>query len=113
MSLRRSLGALALAATLTGLSGCSDITGSGDATIIVQNNATASVKEIFIAVCDAVTWGNDRLGVNETIAPGAEREFLVDSGCWDLRATFFDGTSAEDFGVRLDEDDVFTWELID
>ncbi|HUF13505.1 MAG TPA: hypothetical protein VMN78_10425 [Longimicrobiales bacterium] len=113
MTIRRTLGALALAVGVAGLTGCDDITGSDDATIIVQNNATASVEFLFIADCQSGSWGDDRLGSNETIAPGNDREFRVESGCWDLRAEFLDDSFADEFGVGLDDGDEFIWELID
>ena len=114
MAIRRTLGTLALAAAATLFTGCDELTGSeGDATIIVENNASVSVFFLYIAECSDDDWGDDELGANETIAPGAEREFGVDAGCWDLRAEFSDDTFAEDYGVELDEGEEFTWELID
>lgn len=112
-SIRRTVGALALAVVVTGLSACGDVIGSGDATIIVQNNASASVRELYISECDDESWGGDELGTEETIAPGADREFDVEAGCYDLLAIFIDDTEAEDFAIELDEGDEFTWELID
>lgn len=113
MTIRRTLGALAVAGAVIGLSGCDDITGSDDATIIVENNASVSVFRLFISECEDDTWGNDELATNETISPGDDRDFDVDPGCWDLRAEFSDATFAEDYGIDLDEGDEFTWELID
>lgn len=113
MNIRRPVGAFVLAIAVAGLTGCSDITGSNDATITVENNASVSVWRIYIAECDHSTWGDDRLGSDETIRPGNERRFRIDDGCWDMRAEFTDRTFAQDFGVRLDEGDNFTWELVD
>ena len=114
MDIRRTLGVLVLAVAVAGLTGCTDdITGSDDATIIVQNNATASVEFLYLADCRAGSWGEDRLGPNETIAPREEREFRVDEGCWDLYADFSDDSFAEERGVPLDAGDEFIWELID
>ena len=112
MKLRRSIGILALIAAF-GLTACDDITGSDDATIIVENNASVSVFFVFISECSDSDWGDDQLGADETISPGEDREFDVDAGCWDLRAEFSDDTFAEDFGIELDEGDEFTWELVD
>lgn len=113
MNIRRTIGTLALGATLA-LTGCDDLVGAGgDATIIVENNASVSVFFLYISDCGDGTWGDDRLGDNETISPGEDRAFGVDDGCYDLRAEFSDDTFAEDFGIELDEGDEFTWELVD
>ena len=113
MNIRRTLGTLVLGATL-GLTACDDVIGTGDdATIIVENNASVSVREIYISECEDDTWGDDRLGPTETISPGNDRAFGVDAGCYDLRAEFLDDTFAEDFGIDLDDGDEFTWELVD
>ena len=113
MTIRRSIGALVLALSVGAFTGCDDITGSDDATIIVENNASVSVFELYIAECDDDLWGDDELGTTETISPGEDREFDVDAGCWDLRARFSDDTFAQDFGIEVDEGDEFTWELVD
>ena len=74
MNIRRMIGTLALGAAF-GLTGCDDVVGAGgDATIIVENNASVSVREIYISDCGDDTWGNDELGPNETIAPGNDRD---------------------------------------
>lgn len=113
MNIRRTVGILTLGAAF-GLTGCDDVVGAGsDATIIVENNASVSVREIYISDCGDDTWGNDELGANETIAPGNDREFGVDAGCYDLRAEFLDDTFAQDFDIDLDDGDEFTWELVD
>lgn len=114
MSLRRSIGGLALALSVATFTGCDEITGNGDeATIIVENNTSVSVFYMYISECGDDEWGNDELGSSETISPGEDREFDVEAGCWDLRAEFSDETFAEDFGIDLDEGDEFTWELVD
>lgn len=114
MSFRRVLGVLALAGAFTGLTGCGDdITGSDDATIIVQNNASVAVVNLFISPCEDETWGNDELGSGQSISSGDDREFDVEPACYDLRAEFSDDTFAQDFGIDLDDGDEFTWELID
>ena len=113
MNIRRTIGTLALAASFA-LTGCDDVIGTGgDATIIVENNASISVREINISDCDDLEWGEDELGPTETIAPGEDRAFDVDTGCYDLRAEFLDDSFAEDFNIELDEGDEFTWELVD
>ena len=112
MTLRRSIGALTLALSVFAFTGCDDLTGANDATIVVENNASVTVFYLYISECSDDDWGNDELG-NETIAPGEEEEFDVDAGCWDLRAEFSDETFAEDYGIDLDEGDEFTWELVD
>ena len=113
MTIRRSLRACALAASVFAFTGCDDITGSDEATIIVENNASVAVFYMYISECSDETWGDDELGASETIEPGEDREFGVDAGCWDLRAEFSDDTFAEDYGIELDEGDEFTWELVD
>lgn len=112
MTSLRSIRALTLALAVGAFTGCDDLTGANDATIVVENNASVTVFYLYISECDDNEWGSDELG-NETIAPGEEEEFDVDPGCWDLRAEFSDETFAEDYGIDLDEGDEFTWELVD
>jgi hypothetical protein len=112
MTLRRPISALVLALSVAAFTGCDEITGGDDATIVVENNASVTVFYMYISECTDDDWGEDELG-SETIAPGEEEEFDVDAGCWDLRAEFSDDTFAEDFGIELDEGDEFTWELVD
>lgn len=82
------------------------------ATIIVDNDATAAVHFLYFAECSDEEWGDDELGT-QTIAPGAQRSFDVIAGCWDMRAEFSDESFAEDFGIDLDQDEEFTWQLVD
>ena len=113
MNIRRTIGTLALGVTFA-LTGCDDVIGAGgDATIIVENNASISVRELYISECDDLEWGQDELGPTETISPGEDRAFDVDAGCYDLQAEFLDDSFAEDFGIELGEGDEFTWELVD
>lgn len=113
MRVRRPLGIVVLAAAALLGGACDDIIGANDATIVVENYASISVREIYIADCGASDWGSDELGPTETIPPGHDREFGVAAGCHDLRAVFLDSSEAVDRNIDLDEGDQFNWELTD
>ena len=92
--LRRSpLLATAAALCLSALAACGGSDGvtaptpSTDATLSVSNGANVAIQSVFISGCDETTWGEDRLGPTETIAPGASRTFSVPAGCYDIRAS--------------------------
>ena len=86
---------LATAATLClsalaacgGSDGATAPTPSTDATLSLSNGANVAIQSVFLSGCDETTWGEDRLGPTETIAPGASRTFSVPAGCYDVRAS--------------------------
>ena len=60
---------------------------SANATLSLGNGANVAIQSVFISGCDESTWGEDRLGASETIAPGASRTFTLPAGCYDIRAS--------------------------
>ena len=92
--LRRSpFRATAAALCLSTLAACGGSDGatapapSADATLSLSNGANVAIQSVFISSCDETTWGEDRLGATETIAPGASRTFSLPAGCYDIRAS--------------------------
>jgi hypothetical protein len=91
-----SQGAAALAC-LAVLAGCSSLVTGGDlirpgeatGTIEVINDTDGLLDVVLISECNASTYGLDRMGDNEVIAPGASRAFTVSAGCWDVDAGAF------------------------
>ena len=86
---------LALAVSLVLVAACSgeDATGPAEpppsttATISLTNNASIPIVRVAYSGCDESDWGPNRLGADETIAPGAVRSFTVPPGCYDVRAS--------------------------
>ncbi len=54
--------------------------------IIVANQSNQTVTSVLISACRMSSYGLNRLGRGETIAPGYERTFVVSAGCWDVLA---------------------------
>lgn len=85
---------LSLACSALGGGGTSDtgnggdaapVVGAGDLEITVVNRSPDDVCYVMISESDQDMWGEDRLGAEETIKPGANRVFGLDAGTYDVR----------------------------
>lgn len=90
--IRTKLMALAIAAVALAACGKdSDSTGPAPAaetgTITLLNESSTEVISVNIPSCEDPDWGANRLDGSETIAPGAERSWTVETGCYDLKAS--------------------------
>jgi hypothetical protein len=89
---RTKLMALAIATFALGACG-----GGGDSTgpapaaetgsITLLNESNSTIVAVHISGCDEGTWGANRLGAAESLAPGALRSWTVAIGCYDLKAS--------------------------
>lgn len=92
------LSALALAGTV--LAGCSvtggDLVRPGEptATLIIDNATGGYLDAVVISDCANFTYGFNRLGPNESILPGGQRQFTLSAGCWDVGGGQFAGGEA-------------------
>jgi hypothetical protein len=76
-----------LAVVAVAACGGKDSTGpAAQGTIVVKNASSLEIVVVNITACSDPTWGPDRLGPTETIAPGAQRSFTAAPGCQDVRA---------------------------
>lgn len=81
---------VAATAMVLGLAACGDGKATGvteQSTLVLRNDAPVPIQFVQFARCTDESWGPDRLGATETIAPGAIRTWNIAPGCWDLRAT--------------------------
>lgn len=92
MASRRRAGtvvrAVALLLAMVALAACGDGKATGptaQSTLVVRNDAPLPIMVVQFARCTDESWGPDRLGATETIAPGATRTWSIAPGCWDLR----------------------------
>ncbi|MDQ2669288.1 MAG: hypothetical protein M3Y31_01510 [Gemmatimonadota bacterium] len=90
--IRLATAALAAALTLTTAAcGGDDSTGpspaSDNGVILLRNDSNADIVTVNISPCTSPTWGSDRLGASEIIAPAALRSFPEDPDCYDLRVS--------------------------
>lgn len=84
---RAIVAALLLAATVLPSACGGDSTGPlGETTLKLRNNSTQHIQVVNFSACAETTWGPDRLGETETIAPGGTRQWTITAGCWDVRA---------------------------
>ena len=74
---------------------------STQATLQIKNSSSRTIVTVNFSSCSESSWGTDRLGENETIAPGAERSWQVAPGCYDIRAVASTGGDAEWFDREL------------
>jgi hypothetical protein len=109
----RSLARVLLLSLVVSAAACGDDDGGPpeQASITVQNRSAQTIAFVFIADCAVATWGNDRLGATEVIAPNANRAFSVDPGCWDARAETAGGSAVERAAIELDEGENFNWTI--
>ncbi len=65
-------------------------------TVRVVNRLFGPIIYFFARPCGTSDWGSDLLGtdhpVEGTIQPGAARDFIVEAGCYDLRADYLETT---------------------
>lgn len=82
-------GTAALAALIVTLGACGkDSTGPSETAMLeLRNDANVPIVSVNIASCSDQSWGGNRLGTSETIAPGATRTWQLMAGCWDVRAS--------------------------
>jgi hypothetical protein len=81
---------LAFGAALT-LAACGDDSGSTGPSlstfVMLRNEANTPIVSVNISQCSDASWGPNRLGTNESVAPGATRNFTVTPGCYDVRVS--------------------------
>lgn len=62
----------------------------------VVNQLFGPVIRFFARPCGTSDWGADRFGtdhpVEGTIQPGGSKDFIVEAGCYDLRAEYLETT---------------------
>jgi len=74
------------------------------AEVTLVNNTGEAVCYVYISPAESAEWGEDWLGTDETILPGASRTFQVPVGTYDLLAEDCDyNTLAEEYGVDIFE----------
>jgi len=62
------------------------VSGSGDIDITIVNRSPDEICYVLITSSSDDSWGDDLLGSDETIQPGASRVFSFDEGTYDVRA---------------------------
>jgi len=73
-------------------SGASRSGSSGNASLVVINNAPKTIYYLYASPCSSSSWGPDRLDSSQVISAGETVSFVMTPGCWDLRAVFADDT---------------------
>jgi hypothetical protein len=76
--------------------------------LILENASGVEVCYVQIAANEAENWGQDRLGKEETLAPGAQRTFTFASGKYDMLLSNCDGDPLlEEYGIDLTSDTTY------
>ena len=106
-----------VAAAAIALAGCDTITGGPlirpgqpTATLIIVNGSYADLDAVVISDCSAMSYGFNRLGDNDYIAPGEARSFTLSAGCWDVGGGQFGGGEAYE-RMTLSAGDVMRYTL--
>ncbi|MCJ7551464.1 MAG: hypothetical protein MUQ30_17480 [Anaerolineae bacterium] len=61
------------------------VSSSGDIDVTVVNRSPDEICYVLMSPSADDSWGDDRLGGDETIMPGATQVFSLDSGTYDVR----------------------------
>lgn len=112
---------VATVALLLGVAACNSESTQNppdpDAVIRISNQTLGPVLFVNYRTCGSGNWGPDRLGTTERIEIGDEREFPVESGCWDIRAQHLENPEESVLVTQTNEDNViapnrtFLWVL--
>jgi len=81
---------------------------SGTAAVLVENDSSVEICYVLISPSSAESWGEDWLGENDTILPGAERTFYITSNqSIDLQVYDCDENMLdEQYNINLDDDGI-------
>jgi serine protease Do len=75
----------------------------------VANQSSSEVCYAFISPTGAQNWGEDDLGLEETIAPGASRQWFLPAGSYDLLLEDCDqNTLGDEYEMDLTQGSVYT-----
>jgi serine protease Do len=73
--------------------------------LTVRNESSVEVCAILVSLSQASNWGQDRLGLEETLPAGRSRTFSFADGSYDLRLSDCDGNPLlEEYGLDLTQD---------
>lgn len=79
-------------------------------TITVKNTTKFGIDHIYISPDEEDHWGNDLLGDDEILKPGASIEVEVDCGKWDVKLIAEDETECQVEDITLCNADV--WKVV-
>lgn len=86
--------------------------GAGLVELVLKNTSSSKVCYVYISPVSSDSWGEDWLGMQESLETGEMRVFFLDPGTYDLMAQDCDeNTLAEEYEVEITDD--ITWTLKD
>ncbi len=86
--------------------------GRGLVELVLKNVSSGKVCYVYISPATNDSWGEDWLGMQESLETGETRVFFVEKGTYDLMAQDCDeNTLAEEYNVDIKND--ITWTLKD
>lgn len=86
--------------------------GPGLVELVLKNQSSAKVCYVYISPETNDSWGDDWMGLQESLASGESRVFFLKPGTYDLMAQDCDeNTLAEEYAVEINDD--ITWTLRD
>jgi len=97
---------------LPDLGDLSNLTGGGNITTVdtplgsgssltVANTGSTEICYVYISLPSEDTWGDDRLGSDQTISAGSSVLFNVAPGVYDVRAETCDGGYTEEYDYDI------------
>ena len=106
----RKWAAFAFAATVLGCGG-DDSTGPSATRIRISNQSSATIAGVYYSDCTDPSFGPNRLTSGGVIARGADRDFDVSPGCYDIGVETTDGREAEMAAAQVDRGKTFTFKI--
>lgn len=76
-------------------------------TVTITNQTTFDVNYIYLSPIEETTWGDDILGENDVLKPGASIEVEITCGKWDAQLVAVDGSKCEVDAVDICSSDIW------
>lgn len=64
------------------------VSSAGSGELVVVNESSVYLTDVYFSLTSASTWGPERLGTGNVLAPGEQMSWMVPAGLYDLKVVF-------------------------